>query len=513
MKTNKTFKKVAATATAAILASCAMIPMTMTNVSAATINISNAVSGHTYAAYQIFDGTLSGSTLSNVVWGSGISNETSALNAVKAITLSDSSTPFSSCGNAADVAEKLSGNSDDSEIALKFADVISDYLNTSAAKTGSSSITVDETGYYLVKDSADLTGDNVSYTSYIVEVIGNSTNIEVKTGLPTLVKKVKDVNDSTGAETAYQDSADYDIGDKVPFQLTATVPPDYKYYEKYQFIIHDTLEQGLTFDSSSVVITDDSTPVDSSTYSVVTSTTDGSCSFEIKFSDLKAVNSIQAGDTITIEYKATLNENAVIGSTGNANTAKLEYSNDPNDETGAKTGTTPADTVRVFTYEVDITKVKDNTTEELTGAKFTLQKFNGTIWEDIDTLPADTTPTSKFVFRGLDDGKYKLIENEAPEGYNKLSNDIEFEITAEHEVTSDNPQLTSLTDNHDDFTADKNSGIVSANIENKAGSVLPSTGGIGTTPFYIGGGILVAAAGVYIIVRKRMKKSESNDEE
>ena len=226
------------------------------------------------------------------------------------------------------------------------------------------------------------------------------------------------------------------------------------------------------------------------------------------------MKSLGAGNNsvITVEYTATLNNNAVLGSAGNPNEVYLEYSNNPNksEEGDNETGTTPKDVVIVFTYKTIVNKV-DEKGDALTGAEFTLEKYNKKTdkWEAITVVKNDEGTT--FTFSGLDDGNYRLTETKTPAGYNTIK-PIEFTITAEHDVLSDNPALTSLNGNvttgEITFTSNVTDGSLSTDVVNKAGSTLPETGGMGTTIFYILGGLLVLFAVVFLVAKKRMSNME-----
>ena len=285
-------------------------------------------------------------------------------------------------------------------------------------------------------------------------------------------------------------------------------------YKVYKFVFHDKESAGLTFqDVTSVKV--DGVEIETG-YEVVRSTDDG-CTFEVVFEDLKDIESVHAGSVITVEYTSVLNESAVIGSAGNPNTANLEFSNNPNDEQGGETGETPDDTVIVFTYKTVIDKV-DGEQNPLDGAEFTLEKFvanaEGTDeynevkgnWESVGTAVV-TEEGTRFTFSGLDDGTYRLTETKTPDGYNTID-PIIFTITAEHEVESDNPTLTSLNGDKVSgeitFTPNEGEGSLTAAVVNQSGLELPETGGMGTTIFYIVGGILVVGAGVLLITRRRM---------
>ncbi|MCI6084334.1 isopeptide-forming domain-containing fimbrial protein [bacterium] len=469
-----------------------------------SITINNSAEGHTYEAYQIFTGDLSGTTLSNIVWGSGVSEAGQT-----------------ALGDAAAKAETLKTEED----AKAFAKEVAPYLTTAA---GSASTVTDgkyvisglAAGYYLVKDQdGSLTGDNDSYTEYIVKVVSNTTATP-KSDVPTVQKKVKDINNSTDdAMTDWQDSADHDIGDSVPFQLKATLADNVSSYTTYKVVFHDTQSKGLTYNNDAKVYIDGE-ETDGFTVTA-TVNADGTTTLTVSCDDVKALG---AGNSsvITVEYTATLNENAVLGSAGNPNEVYLEYSNNPNkSESGDnETGNTPKDVVIVFTYKTIISKVTKNPDYDpevegskeyipLTGAEFTLEKYNKETnkWEAITVVKNDEGTT--FTITGLDDGKYRLTETKTPAGYNSID-PIEFTVTAEHDVLSDNPALTSLSGNATTgeltFTSNTTEGSLSADVVNKSGSTLPETGGMGTTLFYVLGGGLVLAAVVLLVTKKRMKE-------
>ena len=464
-----------------------------------SITINNSTGGHTYEAYQIFTGDLSTNeagekVLSNIVWGSGVSEAGKT-----------------ALGDAAAKAETLKTEAD----AKAFAKEVAPYLTTAA---GSASTVTDgkyvisglAAGYYLVKDKdGSVTGEGDAYTEYIIKVVGNVTT-EPKSDVPQVEKKVKDINDSTDdAMTGWQDSADYDIDDSVPFQLKATLANNVSSYTTYKVVFHDTLSKGLNYSNDAKVYIDGE-ETDGFTVTA-TVNADGTTTLTVSCDDVKALG---AGNSsvITVEYTATLNENAVLGSAGNLNKVYLEYSNNPNkSESGNnETGNTPEDKVIVFTYETIINKVGGDK-KPLTGAEFTLEKYNKKTneWKPIEVVKSDDGTT--FTFSGLDDGDYRLTETTTPAGYNTID-PIEFTITAEHDVLSDNPALTSLSGNATTgeitFTSNTTEGSLLADVVNKAGSTLPETGGMGTTIFYILGGLLVLFAVVFLVSKKRMSSEK-----
>lgn len=440
------------------------------------ITITNGGSG-TYESYQIFTGDLSTdeTTLSNIKWGNGITDAgKTALQTKYGVS------------SAAELAEVLGAKDFTASQAEEFAKEAGKYLRNAGGLTGLAA------GYYLVQNKT--VGDHEAYTNYILKVVKNVT-VEPKTSVPSIEKKVKDTNDTTGKTTDWQDSADYDINDDVPFQLTATLPNNFATYDKYYLEFADTLSLGLTYNKDAKVFLvngSDETDVTSS----FTIAEDGS---SFKINDLKSISGVTASSKIVVRYTAKLNSNAVIGSAGNPNTVKLIYSNNPN-ATG--TGETTPDTVVVFTYKVVVNKVKEDKKTPLEGAGFTLYKKDSSgNWNAVGN---EITGVTTFTFSGLDDGDYKLSETTVPDGYNKAS-DVEFTVTAKHDEDSDAPKLTELKGTGSlEFTSNTTDGSLTTNVVNKKGSLLPSTGGMGTTILYVVGSILVLVAAILLITKKRM---------
>ena len=487
----KQAKKIASILLALVMVFALAIPA-FAEESKYSITIENSAEGHTYEAYQIFAGDLNGTTLSNIVWGSGVSEAGKT-----------------ALGDAAAKAETLKTETD----AKAFAKAVAPYLTTVAGSAntvtnGKYVISGLAAGYYLVKDQdGSLTGDNDSYTEYIIKVVSDTTATP-KSDVPTVQKKVKDINDSTDdAMTDWQDSADHDIGDSVPFQLKATLANNVSSYTTYKVVFHDTQSKGLTYNNDAKVYIDGTETNGFTVTSTVNA--DGTTTLTVSCDDVKALG---AGNSsvITVEYTATLNTNAVLGSAGNPNEVYLEYSNNPNkSESGDnETGNTPKDVVIVFTYKTIINKVNGEG-NPLTGAEFTLEKYNKETdkWKAITVVKNDEGTT--FTFTGLDDGNYRLTETKTPSGYNSI-NPIEFTVTAEHDGLSDNPALTSLSGNATTgeltFTSNTTEGSLSADVVNQAGSTLPETGGVGTPIFYIAGGVLAVAAAILLVTKKRMSK-------
>ena len=458
-----------------------------------TITINNVSKDHTYEAYQIFGGDLykedgaKTPTLSNIYWGSGVNEFT-----------------YDGESDAAKIAEKLSGQAFDSEKANDFAKEASKHLAVATSQTSTGDtvvLKVSKPGYYLVKDKdGSQDSKNGAYTRFMMQVTG-AESVEVKNDVPTVEKKVKENSNSK-----WQDAADYDMGDTVPFQLTAELPKKrVDDYNHYYVEFTDTLSAGLTFKEITKV-TADGTTLTKDQYQVTPTEKDGKTVLSIVITDVKAVANItQEENKVVVEYNATLNDKAVLGSEGNPNSVELTYSNNPND-TGdgkskpANTGTTPKDTVKVFTYQTIINKLDENK-KALAGAGFTLYKDG----KEFKKLPAGEATT--FEFKGLDAGNYKLEESTTPDGYNTIK-PIEFTINATYDTDSADPQLTKLSGDvksgEAKFDANKADGSLKADIVNRKGSLLPSTGGMGTTILYVIGSILVLVAAVLLITKKRM---------
>lgn len=502
-----------------------------------TITITNALKGHTYEAYQVFKGTVTGGEnntpkiLTNIKWGDGV-DSAALLTALKNYTdgTPDYESPYKECNTANDVANVLKGRHSDGPRVDAFAKVVSEHLATMAGSAnapadGKYVINVTGDGYYFVKDASTVTG-NDTVTKYMLRVARDVT-VAPKSDKPRMDKKVKDRDDSAGSTTGWQDGADYDIGDNVPFRLKGTVTSYYDAYDEYSFIFHDTVATGLTFQPATVkayvgnmnTVTSkvEYTEIAAANYEVNSAPGDGH-TFDVVFSNLKDIPEVKGGSEITVEYEAKLNTNAVIGALGNLNTAHLEFSNNPY---GEGTGETPDDTAIVFTYQLTVNKMMGDNTTALPGAAFKLEKQipdkdnpGNNKWEEVGRTPAAGAETT-FEFKGLDDGTYKLTEITTPAGYNTIE-PIVFTINAEH-GTVGNPAV--LNDIYITVPADskvkpeefavekaagKLTGVVSTNVANQAGTQLPTTGGMGTTIFYVLGAVLVFGAVVLLVTKKRM---------
>lgn len=583
----------------AVLLSLVMLLALVVPASAAenySITIHNDKTGHTYEAYQIFAGTVSsdeatagnvkGPMLGGITWGSGVDGA-ALLAALKAANAGK----YGACTTAADVAKALGTENATAADAATFADIAAQHLTATVAGTatapnddGNYVIEGLPAGYYLVKDKDDtLDGTADTATDYIVQVLGNVAMEPKSSDIPTLEKKVAEegkgnegkYNQDGGYGTHYNDVADWNIGDNVPFKLIASVPDadEIAAYETYSYTIHDTLDAGLTLQQKNgedqttfaiyFVNTKNEDPraqgfqyLDAGKYNATINAETNS--FTIAFQDLKTLVVETADgqeipamnyDYMVIFYDAQLNENADIGLNGNENTAYLEFSNDPN---GDGLGRTAEDTVIVFTYELDGTKVDGETQAALQNAQFVLLNGakseaamveNGKVtgWVKVATEAAAgdvqmpgtyeewverygdqnviLTSAADGIFKiaGLDDGTYYLREIQAPNGYNLLEEDVQLVITADTEngqnwagdpataLTALNMTITVGEAGPTQVRGDLEGGTVGVTVENNQGATLPETGGMGTTLFYIIGGLLMVGAGILLVVRIRMK--------
>lgn len=491
----KRVKRVLALLAALALVLAMAVPAFADKANLYTISVP-AGSNHTYQVYQIFTGDYSSDgKLSNIKWGQNSNSRGDGVSIGEKVD-----------ENVLNQLAAVAGKSDEDKLAVieQYANLSENGMDTVSA---SKSIQV-AAGYYLFKD----TTTGISGNTYIAEVVGNVSIKAKNSHVPGFEKKLKDTNDTEGTTTDWQDVADHDIGDKIPFKLEGTVPADYDAeYTSYYFAFHDEEEAGLTFNKDSVEVYVDDTKITAG-FEVKTSTNDG-CSFEVVFSNLKDIEAVHAGSVIRVEYTSTLNPNAVIGGNGNLNKAQLEYSNNPRD-TNSKDKTV-WDNVVVFTYQVVVNKYANSVAEnnKLPGAEFTLtKKLNGDTTKVIAAVKSEDGV--RFTFKGLDDGEYTLTETVTPEGYNTID-PITFNVNANHEITWEgtgdrNTLLKSLTGNQVTgkitFAENANvNGSLVTDIINKSGTVLPSTGGMGTTVFYVVGGGLMAVAVVLLVTKKRME--------
>lgn len=405
----------------AVFIAAAFVTLSVLSAFAAGNDVENELEkelkAHTYTAYQVFKAAdVADGKLASVEWGSALA-DADAQNAFLAALKSEDASIFKDCTKAKEVARVLEKLSDDDEKLKAFAkfvisyDGIQKYTETNkesgeTVDTFTNGDKISEAGYYVFKDSAD------TYTvlnPVLVKMVTNGTvEIKAKASVPQVEKKVLETSYNTdyasktitadvdGAQVplnygkGYNDAADYNIGDAVPFELIGTVPENFTDYDSYYYAFHDTLSKGLTKpDLTKLTVEHYNVKKDDTTgelaYKPVATlgaelyspkavvNDDGTTSLDIVFENLRNVPNLTADSLLIVRYNAVLNNDAVIGLPGNENEVYLQYSNNPYNET---TGKTPEDKVIVFTYQLDVNKV-DPDGNNLKDAEFILKNADG----------------------------------------------------------------------------------------------------------------------------------------
>ena len=552
-----------------------------------TITMTGAEDGHIFKAYKIFNGSLSADgTMGDIEWADGVNTEAvdgkDIYDEIKTALGLDEKP-----ASAAAVADALSKLDDDAAAVQAVADIFYNRKGSAAgtadSKTGDNYVIEHlKVGYYLVTDEYKTAASEGAATlsRNILAVVGN-VEAAVKNDKPTVEKKI--------LSPTPVDANKAGIGDTVAFQITGQVP-NYTGYDKYFYVINDTLSSGLTFDGpQNVVVKVGETTLTDADYVVYSGADAAPHTFEVAFKNIKGYN---IGTAITVTYTATVNTNAAIGSPGNKNETDVTYSNNPNNSSHGNpsdnpkpdqdvpTGTSAKDVTVTYVAELDLTKYKDAIGENnlLAGATFTLtgtadvikgkgsnifvEDTDGAYWKLSDNTYTTTAPhgdivdsdgnvkvasnedsyastttkyalkhvteyeasteevfmqgtsgaDGKITFTGLGAGTYTLTEVVTPTGFNtadpitfKIVIDVPATITtgdedATYSVTNVSPATASISLHDSDATC----GIYETNVIDKSGSVLPSTGGIGTTIFYVLGAVLVLGGGILLISRRRM---------
>ena len=462
-----------------------------------SITIDNAVNGKTYTIYRIFDLDSHNTDYTAInykvsaKWAAFFAEGAEGLNYVDIDELGY--VTWKENASAADFAAK----------AIAFAkaqNIANDGQKTADSSTVA--FTVLELGYYLVQ--SDL-GALCSLDTTMPDV-----TIKEKNSEPTVEKEVKE--DSNGD---FGQTNDADIGQTVEFKTTITVVDG----QPKGYVLHDTMSAGLTFNKTTVEVKIGERILTAGTdYTLVTEGLNDGCTFEVRFIDDKdgegnatGSHALKPNDVVTVTYSATVNANAVVGDKGNPNTTKLSYT-----EGSTTTNETKDSQTRTYVWEFDVLKytMKDNAETPLAGAKFVLYKTvdgknyyvkvtDGKVtgWTETkaEGTVFETPDDGSFIISGLDADTYYLEEVEAPAGYNKLAAPVKVTITATIDATT-NVGTATVT------YGENSTGTVK--IENKTGVELPSTGGVGTTIFYVIGGLLMAVAVVLLVTKKKMSATK-----
>ena len=601
----KNTRRFLAMAAALALTACTMAPVASYAVDVnVKMNTSADNAEHTYTAYQIFTGEYDDTDPDNPEFNiTGWGADATALKTNAAfLAFKKSEAGSKTVGEyiaalpatatdaqkAAAAAKALDGIADDSADAQALADIVAKAITSGGTAIQEAGTDLAE-GYYLIKDAYTASDDsNDAVSRFILQVSSSDKaatglSVATKKSYPSVIKKVlENVKTPAGFDGTpsaleaasinggkWNDVADYNIGDAVPFRVCGSMPSTLNDYDAYYYKFTDTL--GTQFDQpEEVTIKVGSTTLTASNPIDGNYTVDGdtgtNCRVKwdasknqllVTFEDIKAYAGVDANTIVTVEYTATLNDTADIGLPGQENKVDLTYSNNPNweytpntndekedvpkDDNGTpedetddkeKTDKTPEDKVIVFTYEIDVTKIDGTTKDKLKDAEFELKsgttkiKFidngDGTYTVADQSLTSGVTTTVKsgadgvFKFIGLDDGTYTLTETKAPEGYKLPADpDVELELSAEtanDQAWSGDPEdaLTDLALNSVSVEDTTDFDIAKIDVENNKGTSLPTTGGMGTTLFVLGGGCAAGLAGIYLVSRKRSKDENAD---
>lgn len=458
--------------------------------STGTITIDNAVTGTTYKAYRIFD--LESYDTNKDVYSYKLNTKWNDFSTYS--TTIDSNTVSAADFFSVNSAGYIEWKDTKKDAGADFAKLAKDFAVKKSIACDETKTATDATvtftnltlGYYLVDTSlGSLCSLNTTAPSVTIKEKNSDTTIE---------KKIVINNDEK------VDSNSAGIGDTVNFSITITV----KDGAPKNYVLHDKLS-GLTFNPSSLEVKVGTKKLTADTdYTLETNPTDGD-SFDVNFTNGK----LQTNDVVVVTYSATVAADATIAGAGNKNTAKLEYNGKHSTEEETTT----------YVWKLNVHKYTLNSTNDevaLSGAKFVLyrmdgdtkkyakltnNKIDGWVTDKGDATTLETSGEGDILIEGLNVGTYYLEETEAPAGYNKLTEPIEIKITATPDATGVSETVEYKNQNDSTYTPATNATV---KVLNKAGTQLPSTGGIGTTLFYVIGGGLMAVAAVLLVTKKRM---------
>lgn len=456
------------------------------------ITIDNAVIGHTYKIYRILNLQYNDTAKSfryekNDKWGAFVEEQTAYL-AV------DSKTGVVTWANS----DNADNGTAIKALAVAAGQHVTDTPSLAAddSKEATSNTVIFDNlplGWYLVV--SDLTTDAICS----IDTTAKQVTIREKNGVPTVTKEVEYASGSWG------EGNDGNVGDTVNFQTTIYVTDG----NPTNYVLHDKMSNGLAFQTGTISVKKNGDPF--TDYTIETPIDD--CTFEIKFKE----GSLHTNDKVVVTYSATINSNAVVGTAGNENETWLKYGNNGETTHGrTKTYTWKFNILKFFTnsndekqYLADVEFVlyhKNNTTDPAEYAKFdSNNKLTGWTKNESEAGKLRTNATSNVCVEGLDEGTYFLKETATPVGFNSLTSDVEVQITSSCNTLTNATYTVQYKMVNDEDFADTDDKEKVVPIENKRGTVLPGTGGIGTTIFYVVGGGLMVAAAILLITKKRME--------
>ena len=526
---------------------------------AGSVTLTGAVNGHTYKAYCIFTGAADEKgRLTQILWGPGVTADSQLMERLRKSPLIGKR--FANISMEDGAAAAAAAMKDAGAMESKaFADVLSLSLKDAAqsvqAAQGRAVFTGLPEGYYLLRDesaTSEKDGKAESVTQFMLRIVSGQESAELKTAVPSLTKKVRELSASGetlhGAE--YKDAADCSFGGTVSYKLIGTLPDNYDVYDTYQYVFQDQTGDGLSMkgaDSVRVYLADNENAAYKDAGTKDLSGAEGlkiTCSghdLTVRFDDLKkAVPSFRADERIIVTYDCVMNGNAVCGSKGNENRATLSFSNDPNEGGKGRVDTTPQEKTKVYTYQFLLTKTdsSDNSIA-LGGAVFELYRKRGGVTEyatgkdgsviDLTGWTRDESSAARltsgqtgaakgrFGIRGLDSGTYYVKELRAPDGY-RAGDDVKVVITAgmkdqngikgkldslkisvEQEGKTRTHDSASKENRQDPYGVLLEEGTVRSNVTNRSSVLLPVTGGTGTAIFYVAGITAAAMAGIVLL--------------
>lgn len=506
----KSLKRLGASLLVLVMALAMVVPTMAVD----TVTIDTKSNEHSFLVYQVFKADVAdGSSLEEgtIDWGDYVSSE----KLIEALKAGYPEVFTAETYTAPELAKVLESNfvvpgskynsiEKNAELARVIAESGAFSRGVTVTSANSQSVM---TGYCVIVDTPNA-GDPI----YMLRTVTDDLTIDPKDSASQVTKKVWD--EDKGADGDWSDGAIYEEGDEIRFKLSVTLPDDIlsgKWSNEegnigYNLVLHDVQAAGLTFNAGTVQVKLDDKVLAGSTYTVVTEGLTDDCTFEIRINNAQELAGVKAGSVIEVTYTSTLNGDAVTGSEGNSNKIRMTV-NDTE---------VPGEEVKVFELELDVDKV-DGDEQPLAGAEFALYNeadvVDGKVVEGATaayTLIVNETDGSKFSVKGLKAGTYYLVETKAPAGYEgKEITPIKIVITAKTEETPSGAEGGKLIVEINDgigFTVTE--GVIGGTVVNRLGVTLPETGGIGTTIFYIVGGVLAVGAVVLLVTKRRVNSTD-----